>query len=162
MKLSVIYDSKTDNTKTVAGYIVNGMEQVPGIEAMAFSITDVDTDFVKESVGVVFGSPTYCAGPTADFYKWMEQDAKVLGLAGKLGGVFATGRFIHGGEDINMMTIISHMLVRGMMVYSGGGAFGDPVIHVGPVEISPDAEDFRELFEIYGKRFAGQAVKTFG
>ena len=161
MKLSVIYDSKTGNTEKVAGYMTDGMNSLPGVEAKAFPITDVDYEFAKESCGIVFGCPTYAAGPTADFYRWMEQDMKALSPAGKLGGVFATGRFIHGGEDINMMTMVAHLLVRGMMVYSGGGAFGDPVIHVGPVEISPDAEDFRELFETYGKRFAGQALKTF-
>ncbi len=46
-----------------------------------------------------------------------------------------------------------------MMIYSGGGSYGKPVIHMGPVEVSPEKEKFKELFEIYGKRFATQAQK---
>ena len=46
-----------------------------------------------------------------------------------------------------------------MMIYSGGGSYGKPVIHMGPVEVSPEKENFRELFEISGKRFATQAQK---
>ena len=49
-----------------------------------------------------------------------------------------------------------------MMIYSGGASFGKPVIHMGPVEVSPKKEDFKELFEIFGKRFATQALKING
>lgn len=160
MKLSVIYDSKTGNTEDMAGYIAAGMRQVENIEARCFSLKDVDTDYVRESAGVVFGTPTYVAGPTADFYTWFEKHSSELSLAGKLGGAFATGRYIHGGEDLAILTVLTHLLVKGMMVYSGGGACGKPVIHLGPVEICPDREDFRELFEIFGRRFAEQAARV--
>ena len=73
--------------------------------------------------------------------------------------IFATGQYIHGGEDIAINTILIHLMVKGMMTYSGGAACGKPVIHLGPVAISPDKEGFRELFRIYGKRFAEQAAK---
>ena len=58
-----------------------------------------------------------------------------------------------------MNALLIHLLVYGMMIYSGGGSYGKPVIHMGPVEVSPEKENFRELFEIYGKRFATQAQK---
>ena len=73
---------------------------------------------------MVFYCPTYMAGPTADFYTWMEKSAKPLNLAGKLGGVFATEQYIHGGADLTMNALLIHLLVYGMMIYSGGGSYG--------------------------------------
>ena len=58
MKLSVVYDSKSGNTKQAAEWIAEGMNQVEGVEARAFSIQSVDEEFVKESAGVVIGSPS--------------------------------------------------------------------------------------------------------
>ena len=99
MKLAVIYDSKTNNTAAVAGYMAEAMNSLEGVEAKTFLYSEVDTEFVKECKGVVFGCPTYAAGPTSDFYTWMEKNAGGLNLAGKLGGVFATEQYIHGGAD---------------------------------------------------------------
>ena len=161
IKLAVIYDSKSGNTKAAASAIAAGMTSVEGIEAKIFSINEVDESYIEESCGIVFGSPTYMAGPTADFYTWFEKDAGKLKLAGKLGGAFATGRYIHGGEDLTINVILDHMLVKGMMVYSGGGAFGHPIIHIGPAAINWDEERFFETFRIYGERFARQASFVF-
>lgn len=159
MDLVVIYDSATGNTKTCAEFICKGMEKTEGVTAKAFSIDEIDTDYVKKCAALVFGSPTYVAGPSAKMYTFLEQQAPALNLAGKLGGVFATGQYIHGGEDVAMLTMIGHLMVNGMMVYSGGGSSGRPCIHFGPVAISPDVVSFEELFVTFGQRFAEQAKK---
>ena len=58
MKLAVIYDSKTNNTAAVAGYMAEAMNSLEGVEAKTFLYSEVDTEFVKECKGVVFGCPT--------------------------------------------------------------------------------------------------------
>lgn len=158
MKLSVIYDSVTGTTEACANYIVQGMQQIEGVEAKAFHIDDVDMDYVIESEGLVCGSPTYMGGATAKFYTWMEKNTKKLQLKGKLGGAFATGAYVHGGENLATVQILIHLMIRGMMVYSGGNALGKPVIHVGPVALSTGVEEYQELFELFGRRFATQAL----
>ena len=50
MKLAVIYHSETENTKQAAEWIADGMNEVSGVEARAFSIEKVDEDFVKEAI----------------------------------------------------------------------------------------------------------------
>lgn len=163
MKLSVIYDSKTNNTATMASFIAEGMNRVPGVEARSFHYSELDEDFVKDSKGVVFGSPTYMAGPTADFYTFLEKRSRGLNLTGKLGGVFATERFIHGRAEFVMQIIAGHLLMHGMMLYSVGNAKSEPFIHLGPVEVSTMGTDaFRDLFLFYGEKFAEQAVEVFG
>ena len=157
MKLAVIYDSRSNNTASCAEAIARGMQTVEGTEARIFHIDDFDLDYVKECTGIVFGTPTYMAGPSSSMYSWFEKNCQKMDLPGKLGGAFATGNYIHGGEDLAITILLTHMLTKGMMAYSSGNAFGKPFIHVGPVSITPDTDKFLELFETYGYRFATQA-----
>jgi len=160
IKLVVIYDSKTNNTAEMAACIAEGMNRVKGVYAQAFFYEDLDEAFVRECAGAVFGCPTYMAGPTADFYTFLEKKLRGLDLGGKLAGVFATERYIHGRAEFTMQVIAGHLLMAGMMLYSTGNMWGEPFIHLGPVQVSTmDRAEFRELFNVYGERFAAQAVK---
>lgn len=167
MKLSVIYDSKTGNTKQAAEWIVEGMREVSGIEAACFGVDAVDESFVKESVGVVCGSPSYAALMTPDMHSWMLSTGGKLGMAGKLGGAFATEQYTHGGGDLVIQAILTIEMVFGMLCYSGGGSCGKPVIHLGPVGVNSNQEghngmtNYRSNFQAYGKRFADKASELF-
>ena len=159
MKLTVIYDTKTGNTAKMAEYILEGMQSVAGVEAKAFQIDNVDADYVRESKAVVVGTPTYNGSLTARIKAWLETAPAQLQLAGKLAGAYATAAYVHGCADLAIQCVLTHLMVAGMMAYSGGGAQGAPVIHLGPVAIAPNLEEYAELFRIYGKRMAEQAVK---
>ncbi len=167
MKLAVIYDSKTGNTKQAAEWIAEGMNEVEGVEAKAFSISDADEAFVKEAKGVVVGSPSYAAAITPDLHAWLLGNGGKLGFAGKLGGAFATEQFTHGGGEMVIQNILTIELVNGMLCYSSGGAYGSPVIHMGPVGVNGNVEKhngmehYKDYFKIYGKRFAGKAAELF-
>ncbi|MEA4954197.1 MAG: NAD(P)H-dependent oxidoreductase [Pseudoflavonifractor sp.] len=162
MKLSVIYHSKTGNTKAMAQAIVAGMERVEGVQARAFPIEELDEEWVKESCGVLLGSPTYLASVSGEIKMWLDNCAGKLGLAGKLGGAFATANYVHGGGDLAIRLILDHMMVLGMLTYSGGGAFGKPVIHLGPVAVAAHLEEYQETFMLYGERMAKEASVLFG
>lgn len=131
---------------------------MPGAEAKIFPITAVDEAYVKESSALIVGTPTYNGSLTARMKAWLEDAPAKLDVAGKLGGAFATAAFIHGGADLAIQCVLTHLMVDGMMVYSGGQAWGMPVIHLGPVAIGPDLEGFAELFRTYGQRMARQAA----
>ncbi len=167
MKLAVIYDSKTDNTKKCADWIIEGMSKVAGVEAKGFNISAVDEAFVKECAGVVMGCPTYAALMTADMRTWLLTSAGKIGLAGKLGGAFATEQYTHGGATLVIQSILTNQMVFGMLCYSGGGSKGKPVIHLGPVGVNSNAEEFnglehyQENFTVYGERFAAKAAELF-
>ena len=90
MKLAVLYDSKSGNTRQAAEWIAEGMRAVPGAEAAVFSIREADEAFVTEAKGVVIGSPSYLAQLTPELHKWLFTASQKLPLAGKLGGAFAT------------------------------------------------------------------------
>ena len=167
MKLAVLYDSKSGNTKQAAEWIAGGMERVPGTEARCFSIEQVEEAFVKEASGVVIGCPVYAASMTAGMRSFLQNEAGKLGLAGKLGGAFATEQYTHGGAELTIQGILTIELVYGMLCYSGGASCGRPVIHIGPVAVNGNAdphngmEHYEETFKIYGERFAKKAKELF-
>lgn len=158
MRLAIVYDTKTGNTAKMAEYLIEGFTAVDGAEAKAFPITAADEEYVKASDALIVGTPTYNGYLTARMKAWLESTPAKLNVAGKLGGAYATAAFIHGGGDLAIQCILTHLLVDGMMVYSSGQAKGMPVIHLGPVAIAPDLDAFADLFRIYGKRMAEQVA----
>ena len=130
MKLAVIYHSETENTKQAAEWIVDGMNEVSGVEARAFSIEKVDEDFAKEAKGIVVGSPSYMAQMTPQIHNWLFEKAGELEFPGKMGGAFATEQYTHGGGTQVIQSILTIEMVKGMLCYSGGMACGKPVIHI--------------------------------
>ena len=59
MKLMVLYDSKTGNTKRMAEVIAEGMKRIPDTQVKVCSIADVDETWAAESSCIVLGTPTY-------------------------------------------------------------------------------------------------------
>lgn len=163
MKMAVIYHSVTGNTKNMGEQIVKGMNSVEGVEAKSFSIEDVDLEFVKEAKCVVFGSPIYAAHITGQMMNYLLTQGGKLKLAGKLAGAYTTAQYVHGGGELGIREMLDHCMVMGALVYSGGGAYGKPVIHLGPVGIDNtlDINLFAENFVTYGTRMATKAKELF-
>ena len=163
MKAAIIYHSVTGNTQRMGEVIAQGMASVDGTEVRTFPINAVDFDYVKDCQCVIFGSPIYAAHITGDMTVFLQQSGKKLSLAGKLCGAYTTAQYIHGGDTQGIQDMLTHCLVYGAMVYSGGSADGTPVIHLGPVGIdrSMDISTFDETFRIYGQRMANQARLLF-
>lgn len=167
MKFAVVYDSKTGNTRQAAEWIAEGMNQAENTEAKAFSIYDIDENFVRESRGIVIGSPSYAAQMTLDLHSWLMSGTGSLDFAGKLGGAFATEQFTHGGGETVIQSILTVEMVKGMLCYSGGGACGMPVIHLGPVGVNNNVEKhngmehYKDCFVTFGRRFAEKGNEIF-
>ena len=159
MRAAIVYDSRTHTTEKAATFMDEGISAVGEIVVQCFNIDDVDFDFVAQSDMVIFGSPTYAASITGKMKNWLESNAGKLKLAGKLGGAFATEQYVHGGAENAINELLVFMMVMGMMIYSGGSAYGKPVIHLGPVGMSQNIADFKDLFVTYGERMGQQLLK---
>lgn len=162
MKMSVLYYSKSGNTKLMAQVIADGMMSVEGIEAKIFSIDEIDEAWTTESRCIVVGTPIYLASVSGAIKNWLEGPCMRCGLTGKIGGAFATADYVHGGAELGIRTILDHMMVLGMMTYSGGGAFGKPVIHLGPVGLKDHLQESQDTFFTYGQRMAIKTQELFG
>ena len=162
MKIAIIYYSKTGNTKAMADLVCQGCQGVGGIEARCMSLDDIDDEYVVASRAVILGTPTYEGSCSWQMKKYLDGAAK--GLAGKLGGVFASQNWPGGGgASFAEMTMIAGMLVRGMLIYSGGITEGHPYLHFGAVSSrAPDEDLYRERCLKLGDNIARKAIELFG
>lgn len=164
IKVAVVYHSQTGNTARMADIIAQGAQSVEGAEARAISITDMseaDAAYIAESRCLVYGDLVVGANLSAPGRAWLEGPAKKLNMNGKLGGAFATARYVYGGGEHVIREILGAMLVMGMLPYSGGCAQGKPFIHLGPVAIEGHLEESEEVFGVFGERMARKAVELF-
>lgn len=160
MKVSIIYHSESGNTEKTAKQIMLGTSEVEGVTTKMMSIDQIDRDFVRESAAVLFGSPTYCGSFSWQIKRWF--DTTDVDLEGKLGSVFATANYIGGGAEVAELSMVGHMLVRGMLIYSAGFTRGNPFTHFGAVAIKDGDDQQKERARIFGKRVAEKAMTLFG
>ena len=164
MKISIVYHSCTGRTAAMAEIIKMGMEQVEGVEAVLIPVDsfaeneEAYTKELNESVGVVFGTPDYYASESWQMKKWL--DTCPVNLGGKLGGAFATSNVPQGGPVTTIESILKQLIVKGMLVYSGGTSLGKPFVHLGPIATGTELSG-SDLFPVYGKRFASKAMELF-
>lgn len=161
MKVSIVYHSVSGNTKKMAEFMADKMNSFENLEVKAFSIDNVDEEWIKESKGVIVGTPTYMADMSDAMKKWLSYSALKYNLSGKLGGAFATADYIYGGGTLAIQNILGYMLILSMLTYSGGAMFGVPVIHLGPVAIKDKLEESYDTFEIFAQRMANKLLEIF-
>lgn len=163
MKIGIIYFTHGGHTKEKAEEIAAGIES-KGVEVRLFSLDDeLDTDYLNECAGIIFGTPTYVATAHWRVVEWLTQNRTVK-LGGKLGGCFATAHYAQGGGDSAIMSLVGMLMTKGMLVYSGGAALGKPFIHHGPVAldaVGDHYEESKEMFTLFGERFADKALELF-
>lgn len=164
MKISIVYHSETGNTERVAGYIAEGAKSVEKTEVRCINIkheTNEDIAYINSSAAVIFGVPTYVANMSWQMKKWFDTNWDVK-LGGKLGSVFATENSPNGGgAELAIMTVVNHMLVKGMLCYSSGTEFGRPFIHIGPTVVRDVIDQKKELCQLFGERIATKAHQLF-
>ena len=162
MEIAIVYHSASGNTKKMAELVREGCLRVDGVEARCMSVDDVDSGYMEEASAVILGTPTYEGSCSWQMKRFLDTQPK--GLAGKLGGVFASQNWPGGGgASFAEMTLIAGMLVHGMLIYSGGIAQGAPYLHFGAVSRkAPDEELSRDRCLKLGENIARQAVALFG
>ena len=161
IKIAIVYHSETGNTKRMAELIEEGCGKVSDVEARAMSIDDMDEAYIAEARAVLFGGPTYEG--TISWQMKRVLDEISVNLAGKLGGVFASQNWPGGGgADFAEMTLIAGMLVRGMLIYSGGIAEGAPFLHFGAVSARRPEGLYAERCVKLGQNIASKAMELFG
>jgi len=159
-EIAIIYHSESGNTADVAACIREGAEGAEGVSVSAMSVDSIDEEAANRACAVIVGCPTYAGCCSWQIKRWV--DTTKLKLAGKIGAVYATENFLGGGADFSQMVVVSGLLVRGMLVYSGGTSHGKPFTHFGAVTIARGDDEQRERARIFGRRIADKALELFG
>ena len=116
MKISILYVSCTGNTEKMAAYIKEGLLSAGDLDVKLMKLNGdepLDAGFITDSRAVIVGTPAYAAAMSWELKKWFDTDRSVK-LAGKLGGAFATARYVHGGGDMAVQDTIHHLLCKGI------------------------------------------------
>ncbi len=163
MKISIIYASQTGHTDEAAEYIQDGiLAKYPFVQVKLMNIreNEPDLDFLAESTAVIFGSPVYFSSMSWELKKWFDHSSRI-DLNGKLGAAFVTAQSPMGGVDTTIMEMLRHMLVKGMLIFSGAGQSPEHKFQIGGVGIGKNIEQSAEEFEEFGECVAQTAIKLF-
>jgi NAD(P)H dehydrogenase (quinone) len=160
MQILVLYYSKGGNTRRLAEAIAEGVNSVDDAEALVRSTDSVTQDEFGAADGVVAGSPVYFGVMAADLKRVFEEFIGMRRkMEGKVGAAFATSGDPTGGKETTMMSIISCLLIYGMVIV------GDPMSATGHYGTAcsgaPDANSLDNSKKL-GRRVAETAKKMRG
>lgn len=73
-KVAVAYHSSYGHTAAVAQSVKEGVERVPGVEAVLVNVTEIEDkwDILHSADAIIFGCPTYIGSASAEFKKFIE------------------------------------------------------------------------------------------
>ncbi len=153
----VIYYSRSGNTKQMAEAVAQGMND-SGVATVCKPVENVDVADLLKADAVVVGSPTYygrMAAPIAAIFD--ESVSKHGKLDGKVGGAFSSSANIGGGNETTILSIMTTLLVHGMIVQ--GDPQGD---HLGPVSVGKPNDRVLAQCARRGRRIAELARRLHG
>jgi NAD(P)H dehydrogenase (quinone) len=151
----VTYFSSTGNTKAMAEAVAEGVQSVAGVECVLKTVSQTTNDDWLAADGIIVGSPTYFGQMSARIKQMFDVTEKIYGkLEGKVGGAFTTSGGAGCGHEMTNMSIITAMLVAGMVV---PGTTHGP--HFGPFAVgTPDENALQQAREM-GARVATLAKR---
>jgi NAD(P)H dehydrogenase (quinone) len=154
----VTYFSKTGHTKALAEAVVAGVASVDGVTAALKTVSEMtDADWLAAD-GVIVGSPTYFGQMAAEVKAMLDATVSVYGkLEGKVGGAFTTSGGAGCGHELTNMSILTALLVSGMVVQ---GTTKGP--HFGPFAVGMPGEDDLAKARDLGMQVAVLTKKLFG
>lgn len=123
--IAIIYHSGFGHTRVQAEAVMGGVRQVNGVEVTLVSVEHYEAhwDQLDEADAIVFGSPTYMAGPSAPFKafldatssRWADQRWK-----DKLAAGFTNSAGMNG-DKLNTLQQFSLFAMQHGMVWVGLG-----------------------------------------
>jgi len=157
-RILITYYSRTGNTAKIAEAIAEGAKSVKGVEVIVKRIEETSIEDLLRADTIVIGSPTYYGLLAEPVKKLIDESVKIHGkLDGKIGAAFTSAGGASSGAETTIMSILTAMLVHGMIVQ------GDPKEqHYGAVSIGKPERREIELCKRKGKRIAELTLKIFG
>lgn len=153
----VTYYSVTGNTRAMAEAVVAGVRSVENVEAILKPIEEVSREDWLAADGIIVGSPTYFGQMAAEVKKAFDLTEKFYGkLEGKVGAAFTTSGGAGCGHELTNISILTAMLVAGMVV---AGTTHGP--HFGPFAVGKPEEKALAQARDMGVRVAELTHKLF-
>jgi NAD(P)H dehydrogenase (quinone) len=155
-RLLVAYFSATGDTRMMAEAVLEGVRSVEGVECVLKPVGQVTNDDWLAANGIIVGSPMYFVQMASRVKQMFDITEKVYGqLEGKVGAAFTTSGGAGCGHELTNMSILTTMLVSGMIVQ---GTTRGP--HFGPFAVGkPNDKDLQAARDL-GVRVAMLTERT--
>ncbi|MCU0607573.1 MAG: NAD(P)H-dependent oxidoreductase [Candidatus Edwardsbacteria bacterium] len=155
VSILVVYDSYTGNTEQLAKAVAQGAAAVEGAAVALRKADKADVKDLLAADGIIVGSPAYYGLMTARLKRLFDASVKLHGkLEGKAGAAFTTAGGTATGAETTLLSILTAMLVHGMVVQ---GRSGDK--HFGPACVGKPNAAALKLGRELGRRTALLAQK---
>jgi NAD(P)H dehydrogenase (quinone) len=164
VKILVVYDTKSGNTKLMAEAVARGAGSQPGVEVTLKHVDDAQSSDLFEHDGIAVGSPTWCGGLSWKLKKFFDQSTCVWGkVEDKVGCAFSTSGGLGGGNEMTCLSILSVLLNYGMLVF-GVTDYAAPGItaHYGAVAVQKPTEDELASCRILGAKLVTHVKRVRG
>lgn len=149
VRILIVYDSKTGNTEKMAYAVAEGAKEA-GAMVRILKAADARVEDLIEADAIILGSPTYFGSMSYRLKKLIDESSQIRGkLKDKVGAVFTSSDAIDGGNEMTLFSMISAMLIHGMIIV------GDPLEtggHFGVVSIREPTGDKLNACKALGKR----------
>ena len=157
VQVLVTYFSSTGNTKVMAEAVAEGVRTVDGVECVLKTVPKTTNDDWLAADGIIVGSPTYFGQMAARVKQMFDVTEKIYGdLEGKVGAAFTTSGGAGCGHEMTNISIITAMLVCGMVT---PGTTKGP--HFGPFAVGmPGEKELKQAREM-GVRVANLTKTLF-
>jgi multimeric flavodoxin WrbA len=132
-KIAVVYHSGSGHTKVQAEAVRDGAAEVESTEVRLIAVDELTVDergdtgsawqYLDDANAIVFGSPTYMAGPSAAFKAFMDATSgrwAEQAWANKLAAGF-TNSAGYSGDKLNTLEAFSLLAMQHSMVWVGLG-----------------------------------------
>lgn len=183
MKIAVIYHSGYGHTRVQAEAVAHGAS-LPGVEVRLVAVEDIEAqwDFLDAAQALIFGTPTYMAGPSAAFKafmdatsgRWADQRWKDKIAAGFTNSAGMNGDKLAVLQMLSLFAMQHGMVWVGLGLLPGNhtsqgspedlnrlagflGAMAQSNADVGPEQAPPRAD--RETAAHLGRRVAEAALR---
>ena len=164
VKILVLYDSRTGNTKRMAEAVAEGAESMPEVEVALKHVDEVRASDLAEHDGVAVGSPTWCGQMSWKLKKFFDESTSVWGkVEDTVGCAFSTSGGVGGGSEMTCLSILSVLLNYGMLVF-GVTDYAAPGLtaHYGAVAVQKPSEEELASCRILGAKLVTHCKRMEG
>lgn len=155
VKVLIVYDSRSGNTKKMAREIAEGVKTVKHADVIVKKVVQTSLDDLVGADGIIMGSPTYYGLMSGRLKALIDESVKVHGkLDGKVGAAFTSSGGVASGAETTLLSIVRAMLVHGMIIQGRSDSK-----HYGSAAVGRPEEDEIKSCRDLGRRVANLAVK---
>ncbi|MFW6386390.1 MAG: flavodoxin family protein [Bacillota bacterium] len=156
-KVTVIYDSKSGHTENMAEAVLEGVQDVEGVEGVLKAVEDATADDLLESEGLLVGTPTHCGVMSWKLKQFFDQnvDSAWSKVKGKIAAAFASSGGLGGGNEMAVLSLLSLLMNYGYLVF-GLPDYAAPGVtaHYGAVAVGDPDEDELKSCRMLGEQMA--------